>query len=138
MKAYVLTTRQGGSATFRYNSSGMLIYFEAEGLSEDQLLYLLPRLPIDQKHIPTLNRIPRIDIKEVPLVISFEDFFARYSSFYGERVDRKKAEALWKRLPKAKQGRAYEYIPAYAARCKRNSIALKMAKTYLNQEPWND
>lgn len=138
MKTYLLTTKQGANATFKYQD-GLLIRFAASDFTTEQLRYLLPRLPIEETHIATLNKaIPRITIKEVVEDVTFNDFFTRYSASYGERVDKKKAHLQWNKLSRAAQSMAYDFVAAYAARCKRNNIAMKMAKTYLNQEPWND
>lgn len=138
MKNYLLTTKQGANATFKYQD-GLLIYFAARDFTTDQLRYLLPRLPINESHIATLNKaIPRITIKEVVEELTFADFFTKYSVSYGERVDKKKAQTQWDKLSHAAQSMANDFVSAYAARCKRNNIPMKMAKTYLNQEPWND
>ena len=138
MKTYLLTTKTQAYATFKYKD-GVLVYYHAQELTLEQLHYLLPRLPILEEHIPTLRKIlPRVVITEVLEEVTFDNFFAKYSKYYGERVDKKKAHIIFDRIPGAAQLAAYNFIEAYANRCKRNNIPMKMAKTYLNQEPWND
>jgi hypothetical protein len=139
MKIYQLqSAKLPEPVTFEYNSKGLLTAFKSTGLSEDQCRWLFARFPFRTVDIPPLNKLKNVKIIEVPVEVDFEKFFTNYSALYGSRVDRKKAETTWKRLSKAAQLAAYEYIPRYYAKCKRLGVAPKYAKTYLNNEPWND
>jgi hypothetical protein len=123
---------------FEYNSKGLLTAFKSTGLSEEQLLWVFEHFPTNVKSVEILRKKHKIDFLEIKVEVTFEDFFRNYSALYGDRVDKKKASEIWARMSKAKQFGAYEFIPRYFSRCKRYTVAPKMAKTYLNQEPWND
>lgn len=130
--------RLDAPAVFKFNSSGILTAFEAGTMSDEQLTWLHKHMPSKIGYIHVLKQQYGCRIVEVSEALSFETFFQAYSRRYGERVDRKKTEMLWNRMSKASQTAAYEFIDRYFVRCKRLGIAPKMAKTYLNQEPWKD
>lgn len=124
--------------TFEYNSKGLLTAFKSTGLSEDQLKWVYKHFPINVESVAILKGKHKLNFVQVKVEITFEDFFRNYSALYGERRDRKKAEQIWNRLSKASQFAAFEYIPRYFKSLKRSNTSPKYAKTYLNNEPWND
>ena len=140
MKTYAMhSAKLEKPVTFGYNEEGWLVSFEGEGLTANQLNALYRRFPLREEQVRALVKtFKNVRLEEVKEKVNFEAFFSRYSALYGERADRKKAETIWNRLPLAKQSAAYGYVPTYAARCKHGNRPMKMAKTYLNQEPWND
>lgn len=65
---------------------------------------------------------------------SFEEFWEAY----GLKKDKKKAELRWNKLNPDSKVRSVQYIEKYNNDLVRNGFAKKMAKTYLNDECWND
>jgi len=139
MKTYQLhSPKLPEPVTFKFNSKGLLTAFESIGLTDEQLQWVYDHFPAHISSIAILRDKKKLNFVEVPEVVDFDRFFNNYSTLYGDRLDKKKAEQIWTRMSTAKQLAAYEFIPRFFNRCKRNGVAAKYAKTYLSQEPWND
>jgi hypothetical protein len=88
-------------------------------------------------HIGKLERYAQVTkfiISEQLQEVTFEQFY----DAYGYKEGRKKAENAWKRLSKAEQVKAYNYIPRLKTKTMNASIAMPYPATYLNQQRWND
>lgn len=76
------------------------------------------------------------DTKEVKAI---RDFQSRFWDLYGKRVDRKKCEAKWNRLPEKTKVLICEHLPLYTNATPKGAVpSRKNPLTYLNGECWLD
>lgn len=133
MTEYTITSaKMPGEIRFKYDAKDRLTGFEVTGDLPDELLHriykILPTTPAG------LTSFKNCKITKQTREITFDDFYTAY----GNKVGRKRAETVWKRLSKGKRTAAFDYIETYKSSVIRRGIALKHPSTYLNDEPWND
>jgi uncharacterized HAD superfamily protein len=137
MRKFALTSQkiQGQIELMFQQNELIYIDFSKAGLTAEQKAYFLQHLIIHQQQLQAFCNKLRLDCIELEIEITFDMFWNKY----GYKVDRKRAEAIWNKLPKAKQVAAYYGIDRYEAYLRRTEWRTKMEpKTYLRNERWND
>lgn len=125
-----------GQVSFEYNEIGQLAVLKIDAaLTEKQQAFISANIPWHQSHIEAL----KANTKKATFVvmdreITFEMFWNRYND--KSRSSKKKTEALWNKLSKTDQVKAYMYIPVYLKN--KGAAEKKYATTYLSDELWNN
>lgn len=96
MRKFILTSHLfTGSITFGFNSVGWLTYFNNEFDFEDkQHSWLLANLPRHIEQIEAYAGRIKGKLEEVPPDLSFDSFW----NAYGKKINRKRAELLYKKM----------------------------------------
>lgn len=136
MKKYQLSKDTiAGVITVGYLNGRLELIDTSEAqLTEKQHEILFGRVPVDEDKLPAFCDWLKVVCIEVNEVISFEDFY----QMYGVKEGRKKAEAIWAKMPKAEQFKAYRYTQRLKAKKSHSGEAMPYPATYLNQKRWND
>ena len=71
-------------------------------------------------------------IKQVPIDLSFENFWRLYNLKEGKHT----AEKIWNALPMHEQLAAIIYIPIYNGKLAQSTIPKKYPETYLRKKAW--
>lgn len=139
MIAYSLTSEHfKGEVIFRFNDEGLLINYDASTaeLSEEQLLFLLKRLP---RELPEIEKLMKVSstakMLKIDESVTFEMFWDRYNEKV--RSSKKKAIAKWNRMTQKDRIKAYYFINKYEMSIS-TGVSKKYAETYLNAELWNN
>lgn len=116
MTEYTITSAKlPGEIRFKYDLNDRLIAFEVTGNLPDELLnriyQIMPTHPVQ------LKLFKNCKITKQAREIEFIDFYKAY----GNKVGRKRAETVWKRLSKGKRTAAFDYIETYIKRNPRRS-----------------
>ncbi len=100
MRKYVLTSPKfEGAVTLGYNEDGWLVFYSNEAAFESlqhQWFLSLDKnvFPRHVSEIGNLTRVIKGKLEEVPPDVSFDAFW----DAYGRKINRKRVEALWKRM----------------------------------------
>ena len=136
---YALTsTAWTGEILLSYNASYFLTNLDISmaELSEQQHMWFLKNMPRELAELQQLvSKLDTLTLTQVELDITFDMFWDRYNEKI--RSSKKKALTAWKRLPKAEQTKAFNYIVTYQKNIL-PGIAKKYAETYLHSEIWNN
>lgn len=142
MIKYILTSDYfTGSVTFGFNSSNWLVFFSNEAeFSEDRQykwLFEIDRFPIRLEQIAELAKVIKGTLKEVPADLSFDTFWDKYE----KKINRKRAEQIWKKLSDADKMLAIVNIKPYDSYLQRTGIGKAHPENYFNKEyhkvDWN-
>ncbi|QXU42073.1 hypothetical protein [Pedobacter sp. D749] len=135
MLKYILTSPKfTGSVTFGYDSGGFLVYFLNETeMTPIQKEWLLRKLPLGDGSLKEISKLIEGDLKEVPADLSFETFWDKYD----KKINRKRTEPMWKKMPDAERMAAIMNIKPYDSYLQRTGIGKAHPENYLKKEYFN-
>ena len=137
---YMKSRRSGAEHCFSYDLNGNLIAFKSVGepLTTKGWEWLLsPAIfPYNEARIQALQSHPilrkSIEIKAVPINITFEDFWNEYGKIGTKAVAKRKFE----KLKPEEVIKAFIGIEKERTKKKLDNTAMPYAETYLNQKRW--
>jgi hypothetical protein len=103
-------------------------------LTDKQFDYMLEHFPIRASDMVRF-KTEHSHIKEVPLDLSFENFWRTYNFKFGNKL---RAEKIWNMLPLQEQVCAFEFIKRYDGQLAISRTAKAYPETYLSQQRWNN
>lgn len=113
MRRFIITsTKFTGQVEFIYDASGRIcvIDFRNAILNDVQINWLKSELPLYTDTLEsTIKNAPSLTITEADFEVTFEMFWNKYNN----KVNRKRTLALWEKLSKPKQVKAFYGIDAY-------------------------
>jgi len=132
MKQYILKGNQGNECLFTFNQDGVLCEFKAAAdINAAALIWLLERLPKYNNTLAVIAKQNKMELVEVPLDLSFENFWNSYNHKIGNKDRSRK---LWEKLSDADKVRSLVVIPRYDTYLKaKNGIEKLYPETFLNQ-----
>ncbi len=137
MKTFLLTSKKyNGEVKIFFDdkdSFAGIIFYESTA-SVEQRAWYLHNLASDTNAIGLYRKLG-IEVTEVRVSITFEDFWIKYND--KENSSKKKTEKVWIKLPEKEQIKAYNYIDKYI-RSIPPGCRKKYATTYLADELWNN
>jgi hypothetical protein len=136
MRKFIITGLFGGTVHLAYSTTGILqlIDISAASLSPKQGIYLFQNVPFELDDLQQFCHHVRLNVVEQEVELTFDMFYEAY----GYKEGRKKAEAVWAKLSRAEQLKAYLYIEQLKRKKKLNGEAFPYPATYLHQARWND
>jgi hypothetical protein len=138
MKKYIITSQKfTGQVELIYNGNGTLakIDFTPGELDHHQVHYLVKHIPANEVDMSTSFQNLPITIVSEDYRITFDDFW----NYYDQKHNRKRAEALWKKLSKTDQVIAYNGLKAYTKHLNANAWKNKAdPDTYLRNRMWEN
>lgn len=102
-------------------------------MTTEQFDYLIQRFPAYESVMEKWKTLKAFKVVQESKPVSFDDFYEAY----GNKTGKKAAQNSWKRMSKANQLLAFQYINRYKFKLNPGT-ALKYPATYLNGECWND
>lgn len=134
MTRYILQSiRTGNEIDVTYDDAGRLVAVELKGdYTEAEHSAVWPLMPITIDKMRELS-IKNVTIREVMPDLSFERFYKDYELL----LDKKRAEAVWKRMSDSDKMAAITCIPEYNKYLARKGTAKAYPKTFLNNEYYN-
>lgn len=107
-------------------------------LTEKQQLWIWQNMPLSsqdwEKALRGMADKMKARLIQVKQTLTFQDFYEEY----GNKVGKQKAANAWKRLSKADQQAAFDYIGRYKHQVSTQGVAMLYPATYLNQKRWQD
>lgn len=138
-KTYQLNSESlGADLQFTYTEEGVLVGFvvvQDVALKADLIITIL-EYSIHLDNLKGYCKRQGRTLIEVNEALTFEAFWKRYN--YKDGGSKKKTEETWNKMSRAKQTAAYNHIAKYEAFLVRTKVAKQYAKTYLNDEGWNN
>ncbi|MBF2710036.1 hypothetical protein [Flavobacterium soyangense] len=136
---YTVKMQSGSVWQFKYNLTGILIYFNVmEGdLSEKQekFLYLNGKFPWKESHIKEWTKLYKTTTVEVGEPdLSFENFWKRYDL----KVKKEASEKAWNKLSDGDKIKCFLRLKKYNTNLARTNQAKAHLVTWLNQKRYND
>ncbi|MFN4249286.1 MAG: hypothetical protein ACK4EY_16280 [Flavipsychrobacter sp.] len=136
MKNYIVTSEEVvGEIEIRYDDRGLFygIIIRAE-LEPTTLHWVVSNIPITASKINVWQQ--HFTVLEVPNDISFEAFWHNWPE---EKIDRKRAENVWKRMSLKDKTRAIWVLGAYKRYCQRNPYkSPKSPAAWLNEKKYEN
>jgi hypothetical protein len=116
----------------------LLIDLSKSEMSYDQHYNFMLKFPRTLKEFLELEKEKPNErkITEVFDTITFDDFWNRYD--HKALSSKKKAKAIWDKMPSVEQQRAYNHIAKYSKLVAQQGIQKKHAETYLNSYLWDN
>lgn len=134
MKKYI-ASKGDFNVHFGFNAEGLLVAMQLpEDLTEASQLWLMRNLPICEDDLKHFAERSKMVVREQITEVTFDLFYKTY----GNKEGKKKAEAVWNKLPKAEQIKAFQYIATLKSKKQFTGENLPYPATYLNQQRWND
>ena len=131
---YVITFKKiQGDVCFEFNPDGFLVSFNVNAnISEDQLYWLLCRMPIKEALIKDrLDNVENTKLSLVPDDLSFEAFWTAYMYKVGNK---KRTEKLWNELDDGEKTKVFNHLPRYTYYLKTHTgISKAYPETFLSQ-----
>lgn len=119
-----------------YRDNGALRSFDFDfDMDEKATKWIIDRIPLSFAMPDFAGTKKKFTIIEVPEQITFIMFWDKYNDKINS--SKKRSEAAWDRLSKAKQVRAYRFIDVAFANMF-NGQRKKLAEKYLTDENWNN
>lgn len=137
MLKITMTSQQfRGHLVFNYNEAGRLCLLEIEAeLNDKQKTIITNDLPWDTKEAKLfMDKYHKATFLVQEQELTFLMFWNRYNDKV--RSSKKKTEAIWNKLSRTEQTRAYLFIPTYFKN--KGTAEKKYATTYLSDELWNN
>lgn len=136
MRKFVITGTYHGTVHVAYSTSGLLqlIDISAAQLTPKQSIYLFQNVPFELDDLQQFCTHAKLNVVEQEVELTFDMFYEAYNVKEG----RKKAEAVWAKLSRPEQLKAYLYIEQMNRKKKLSGEALPYPATYLHQARWND
>jgi hypothetical protein len=137
MKQFVITSnRFTGELLFKYDLNDTLVGFENRaGLSDVQYHSTMRNLPLNSSQLQEWAKAPGVKIVEVPLDLSFAEFWNKYAYKVG---DKKRCEKIWDKLDDANKTKAIVAIQKYRRFCEVHNIPMVYPERYLSQERYSN
>ncbi len=135
MPRYILTSANtGNEVDVTYDANGLLMAVKLIGTySSEQMEKAWNHLPLYHRDMLTMLGTHRgITCREVVEDLSFDAFWKAYD----HKFDRKRAEAIWKRMSDGQRMAAITAIADYDKYLGRTGIAKAYAKTWLLNESY--
>jgi hypothetical protein len=136
MRKFLLTSRRYEcDIVFTYSAKGVLLGFEvSRELAPEQLSDIVAKAFYHLHDLQRAYAAPKLRglLTEMVQLLSFDDFWRKYAYPF----DKKRAKAVWDKLPPHQQRRAYEYVETYNGEVARTGVARMYAKTYLHNKVW--
>lgn len=130
MTKYIFTSeRFTGSVVFGYDDEfNVLTYYKVEAeMNDKQLSYLLSNLPFHKVNIAGFAKAVKGVLQEEPADISFDAFWDAYD----KKVNRKRAEPIYKKLADQERLMAIVAIKAYKKYCGQSGRAIADPEKFL-------
>lgn len=137
MPRYIITsTTTGNEVDVTYDDCGQLVAVTMTGQRDrDQHIKAWNILPLfHDDMVRMVNQYKTLTIREVPPSLDFDTFWKAYD----HKFDRKRAEAIWKRMMDSDRLTAINAIKDYDRYLGRTGIAKAYAKTWLANESYNN
>jgi hypothetical protein len=139
MRKFVITSSKfKGQAELVYNDSELLTVIDLQQAFMDmETIYRFKAVaPLTIKQLQTGSAFSNeTTVVEVDFTVSFDMFWQKYD----KKINRKRCEPLWEKLPKGKQVTAWAGIDAYNRFLQLNSWRKKAdPETYLRNEMWDN
>jgi hypothetical protein len=133
MKQFIITSnRFNGELLFKYDLNDVLFAFENRAtLTDAQYQSTMRNLPLNVKQLLEWGNSPGVKLSEIPLDLSFSEFWSKYGYKVG---DKKRCEKLWDKLDEAKKTKAIVTIQRYRRFCDTNNIPMVYPERYISQE----
>jgi hypothetical protein len=134
MKYIITSSVWAGELELDYDAAGRLVKMDirAQFADDRQHDWLLANIPIAETAVSTTLKTEYTKVKQVPVDLSFENFWRLYNL----KEERHTTEKLWNALPMQEQIAAIAYIPVYNGKLAQSSIAKKYPATYLRKKAW--
>src|SRR5690606_22564047 len=131
-----ITGKKQGQITVKFDINGNLVYFEYEGelLSEKQLSWLYPRIPLNESKMKEWIKIKEFHVEKGEPDLSFENFW----NIWGLKVKRDGSEKAWNKLSDADKIKCFLNYKKYQDHLTRTGQAKAHLVTWLNQKRFND
>lgn len=132
---YILKSKRfEGSVVFAYKEGKLCLYSNDSSMSEVQVKWLLPNLPLERDHLEDFQRQIKGTITIAPIDLTFGHFW----EIYKRKINRKRVEPLWKKMTDSMRTACLLNIPIYDAFLKRSGGRGKLdPENYLRQESYN-
>lgn len=122
--------------TFTYSPSGKLLgIISDEAMDPGIWAKLLNNDPWTEESLMIWkSKFRNIKIEQLIVEPTFEVFWTKY----GNKKDRIKAEAVWKRLTEIEKHKAIQGVRKYRQSCESSNIAMLYPERYLKNKRWED
>jgi hypothetical protein len=139
MKHYIATSNSfQGELSFKYDLNGLLIAFEISAvISSGQRDWFFKNLPLNESDliVSWAKSSKTLRITEVPIDLSFDAFYNKYSYKVG---DKKKCIKLWSGLSDEIRTKALMVVPKYFRWLEATGTAKVYPERYLSKEYYNN
>jgi hypothetical protein len=134
MTEYVFTSRTfQGNLFFSFDDDRILVKFVNEAqLNDDQLAFLQRNFPFTEELLSKI--LGKHGKLEEIMDVSFEKFWTTYD----KKVNKKRCEELWYKLPQNLRQLCLSKIQKYKNYCKMHNRVMKDPDTYLRNRSWED
>lgn len=129
--------RFNGKVVYKFfddDSFAGIDYSEAS-VNIEQAQWLMKNIPVNAYGMNMFTQRWKMEVVEVVETVDFKAFWDRYND--KARSSRVKTERVWRRMSKAEQVKAYNFIPKYLHTIP-GGVMKKYATTYLNDQLWNN
>lgn len=136
-RSYILTGKKfQGSVLFKYGLTGYLTAFKVQGILTDvQLKALYKFIPLHFSQVRDLKNLGDVSIDEVPVDLSFENFWKTYGNYAGKK---KRTEAMWDALNDAERSKCLNYISIYNTQKAKDGTNRVYPETYISNRVWDN
>ena len=113
MKRYSLTFPSvAGNVVFGYSDEGVLVLFRNEGeMTPLQKAWFADFLPARQDQLQDFATKLKAKLEEMPEDLTFEAFWVKY----GKKINKKRCEPMWAKMPDTQRIKALRAIVPYKA-----------------------
>ena len=133
MKKYILTApKMTGAITVGFDVHSYVVFYHNEAdLDERQKRWLLNNFPFTEQHLTKLKELLNGQLEEVATEITFEVFWEKY----GKKINKKRCEAVWKKMTDTQKAHAVLNIWVYDRYLTRTGFRAKVdPEKYLGSE----
>lgn len=137
-KYHVTSDHFTGFIVYEFNDEILLSSFSLKeaDLTEKSQIWFLKHQPRDLAELRDMIQAqPALKITEVPLIVSFDMFWNKYSD--KDTSSKVRTARIWNKLTEVDQAASYMYIDKYFRNLP-NGTRKKYAETYLNAQLWNN
>lgn len=136
MKKYCLTsTKFTGEVLYLFNDNDRLVELKISAEMEpEKHSILISWTPETIEHLMAFQKQYNLNLKEVPVEITFEVFWEEFNY----KVDKQMAVKEWDKLDEPSQAKAIAKAKAYRAFCARKGTALIYPSRYLKNRRFDD
>ena len=139
MRKFILTSKNfSGNAELHYNNNDLLCRIDTSDTNMEavQVHAFKIAVPLTTQHLENGVGIPaHVTVVEAEYEITFEMFW----NAYNKKINKKRAEPLWKKLDKTEQIKALHGVKSYDKFLHKESWRTKAdPENYLKNEMWNN